>query len=56
MKEKRETCVRKENKKRNSESALYTILDRYLSFCKQANWEAGELDVDERYLERWFVY
>ncbi len=41
---------------KKNNSVLYTILDRYLNFCRQANIDAGDINVDEKYLERWFVY
>lgn len=57
MKENKNTLLSKEKKSEKKQSSpLYTILDRYKNFCRQAKLAGGDIHLDDKYLERWFVY
>ncbi len=45
-----------EKKKKENDSLLYTIADRYQTFCRQMGRDDAELKRDERYTNLWFSY
>ena len=55
MKENKKALAGKEKEKKEN-SVFYTILDRYENFCRQANIDSGDPEMDDRYQTLWFAY
>lgn len=45
-----------ENKENKKDEELYTIVDRYIEFCKQAQLNSGRIKWDDRYINCWFPF
>lgn len=48
--------VLEENKENKKDEELYTIVDRYIEFCKQAQLNSGRIKWDDRYINCWFPF
>ena len=44
------------NKENKRDEGFYTIIDRYIEFCKQAHLDSGQIKWNDRYINGWFSY
>ena len=53
---KKNTTKPVENKEKRNDDGLYTIYDRYMNFCSQANLKSGSVEWNEKYIQGWLIY
>ena len=50
------TTEPEEKKEQKKDTELYTIIDRYINLCQQAQLDSGRIYWDDRYINCWFPY